>query len=84
VIYGDSIVFVDTTAARTIYLIEGGFGGEVITIKDKTGTAAANNITVTTLSGTLNINGAATFVMNTNYQSASFVWDGTQYFTIYS
>lgn len=48
-------------------------------IKDSAGNAAVNNITVTTVSGVLLIDAATTFVMNTNYQSAQFLFDGFGY-----
>lgn len=46
-------------------------------LKDGKGDAAANPITVTPSSGT--IDGAATFVLNTAYESAGFLGDGTQW-----
>jgi L-ascorbate metabolism protein UlaG (beta-lactamase superfamily) len=48
--------------------------GESFVFTDAKGDAATNNITVTPASGT--INGAATYVINTNYGSVSIVGDG--------
>lgn len=53
--------------------------GRVYTVKDSTASAAAFNITVTTVGGVVNIDGAATFVMNTNYQAANFIYNGSSY-----
>jgi hypothetical protein len=79
VLVQDSVVFVDTTAARTINLPEAGIPGRLITIKDATGTAGANNISVTTIGGTITIDGATTFTMNTNYQSLRLIFNGANY-----
>ncbi len=54
--------------------------GHVITIKDATGDAGANNITITPSSG--NIDGAGTKVMSTNYQTVRLVYSGTQWLTL--
>lgn len=48
-------------------------------IKDQKGNAGTNNITVTTVGGIVNIDGATTFVMNTNRQAISLVFNGTSY-----
>lgn len=53
--------------------------GSVWIVKDATGSAATNNITVTTVGGAVNLDGAVTFVMNTAYQTAQFVFTGTNY-----
>jgi hypothetical protein len=53
--------------------------GRVIIVKDSTGSAASFNITVTTVGGVVTIDGATTFVMNTAYESSSFVFNGTSY-----
>jgi len=53
--------------------------GRVWIIKDRTGSAAANNITVTTVGGVVLIDGAATFVMNTNREAINVLFNGTAY-----
>lgn len=53
--------------------------GRVFTIKDRTGSANTNNITVTTVGGVVNIDGATTYVMNTQYAAISVLFDGTTY-----
>lgn len=51
------------------------------TIVDGAGVAAADNITVTAPVG-FTINGAATFVISTNWGSATFVLDGNNYIVV--
>jgi len=46
-------------------------------VKDCTGKAATNSITITPNSG--NIDGSATFVMSTNYQSIAITYTGSQW-----
>lgn len=53
--------------------------GRVYIIKDRTGNANVNNITVTTVGGVVNIDGAATFVMNTIFESIQVIFNGTAY-----
>ena len=53
--------------------------GRVLIVKDRTASASTNNITVTTVGGAINIDGATTFVMNTNYEAAQFIFNGTTY-----
>lgn len=58
----------------------GGGGARTMTIKDAKGDAATNNITLTPASGT--IDGASTFVINTNFGSATVAFDNTNWFVI--
>lgn len=53
--------------------------GKVFIVKDSTGSAASFNITVTTVGGVVTIDGSTTFVMNTAYEAAQFVFNGTSY-----
>lgn len=48
-------------------------------VKDRTGNAAANNITVTTVGGAVNIDGAVTFVMNTAFQAINIIGNASTY-----
>lgn len=50
--------------------------GKIYTIKDGAGNAATNNITFTPNSGTGTIDGATSYVINTNNGSLSFYFDG--------
>lgn len=51
--------------------------GEAFLVVDGKGDASSNNITITPSAGT--INGAATYVITTNYGSVSFFCDGTNW-----
>ena len=53
--------------------------GQSFIVKDRTGNAQANNITLTSVSGSVNVDGAATFVLNVNYQSCELVGNNTSY-----
>jgi hypothetical protein len=53
--------------------------GKILIIKDSNGSAATNNITITTVGGTVTIDGATTVTMLTNYQSINVFFDGSNY-----
>lgn len=69
-----------TSSARTVTvgtnLVK---NGRVITIKDESGGAGTNNITVAT-EGSENIDGASTYVMSADYESVTIYSDGTNWF----
>lgn len=76
----DSFLAVNASGgAVTIRLPNAPATGRVFYIKDSNGTAAASNITVTTVGGAVNIDGATSFVMNTAYESINVVFDGAAY-----
>lgn len=77
----------DTSAARTITLPDPTNGllnpfplNKSYIIKDQSGAAATNNITIATAAGT--IDGASTAKINTNYGSIVVKSDGTNYFIV--
>jgi hypothetical protein len=75
----DQYVGCNKAGALAISLVTTNFiVGQVITFKDESGAAFTNNITITPTSGT--IDGAATFVINTNYQAINLIFNGTNYF----
>ncbi len=78
----DYIVDVNTALARTIRLPNAPVSGQVFVIKDVTGTAGANNISLTTVGGIVNIDGSVTQTMNVNYGSLTVFFNGTEYFII--
>ena len=80
----DYIVAVtDNSSARTITLPAAPTTNQVFIVKDAAGTAASShNITVTVSGGAINIDNATTFAITENYQSATFYFNGTQYYTI--
>lgn len=53
--------------------------GRAFVVKDKGGNALTSNITVTTVGGTVTIDGATSFVLNANYQAISLIFNGTVY-----
>lgn len=73
----DTFIMVDTSAGRTIILPLAPSTGEVHTIKDNTGSGAANNITIQGNGN--NIDGAATSTIDTNYGAAYLIYNGTQW-----
>lgn len=76
----DQFVSVDTTSGPvTVKLPDTPFNGQFFTIKDINGTAATNNITVTTVSGVLLIDGSTSYIMNVNLQSIQVIFDGFGY-----
>lgn len=75
----DYFVSVDTSSARTIRLPNGGDTGITYVVKDRTGNAGANNITVTTVGGVVLIDGSTTYTMATNYDFAQFLFNGTSW-----
>jgi len=79
----DNIVTFDSTLTAISYVLQSSdvANGRVIYFKDTAGTAAGNNITISTQGAEL-IDGAATYVINTNYGSVQLFCNGTNWFTI--
>lgn len=73
----DYLILIDTASARTVNLMATPATGTTIVIKDNVGSAGANNITVTPAAG--NIDGSASYVMSTNYQSITLVYNAVQW-----
>lgn len=76
----DQYLGVDTIAMPiTVQLPNAPSTGRIVIIKDRSGTAALNSITVTTVGGVVLIDGATSFVMNTAYQAIQVIFNGTFY-----
>lgn len=76
----DYYITVDTsTIPITIQLPDAPTNYRIFIIKDSAGNASANNITVTTVSGIKVIDAAATYVMNSDYQSIHVLYDAFGY-----
>lgn len=76
----DYYISCDVTAGViTIKLPDAPSTGRTFVIKDKVGLAATSNITITSVSGVITLDGATTFVMNTAYEAANLVFNGTNY-----
>ncbi len=73
----DYLITVNTTSARTIVPLANPTKGQIHIIKDNSGIASLNNITVTP-SGK-NIDGAASYTINNNYGSITLIYNGTQW-----
>jgi hypothetical protein len=70
----------NTGSATTIWLSTADVAsGRTIIVKDESGDANTNNITVATQASE-NIDGAATYVINANYESVMIYSDGTNWF----
>lgn len=78
----DQYISVDTSGgAVTINLPNSTLNGRVVTVKDATGDANTNNITMTTPGGVVLIDGSTTYVLNDEYDSVRFIWNSTYYET---
>jgi hypothetical protein len=76
----DDYLGVDVTAGVvTILLPNAPTTGRTFVVKDKVGLAATNNITVTTVGGSVTIDGATSYVMNNSYSAMSLIFNGTSY-----
>ena len=79
---GDRVIGVNRAGIVTITLPTAQVRpGRIYTIKDESGAAATNNITVAT-EGSETIDGSATDVINVNYESKSYYSDGTNWFIL--
>jgi len=80
VLAADDYIGADVTAGViTILLPNAPVTGRVYIVKDKVGLAAVSNITVTTVGGAVLIDGSTSFVINSAYQAAEFIFNGTSY-----
>lgn len=80
VLAADQYIAVNVTGgAISILLPNAPATGRNIVIKDKVGLSATSNITVTTVGGAVNIDGAVTYVMNSAYASINVIFDGATY-----
>lgn len=75
VVNTDYLISANTGTAYTVTLPASPLVGRTFIIKDSSGNAGSNTLTVS--GNGVNINGAATFPINTNFQSLTVVYDGT-------
>lgn len=76
----DEYLGVNTSAGGvTILLPNAPTTGRVFYIKDRNGTAVTNNILITTVGGVVLIDAAATYLVNTAYESLNLIFNGTNY-----
>lgn len=77
------VAVTDTTAPRTITLPNAGVATDhVFIIKDESGAAAGNPISIVVSGGVKTIDGLTSQSINTNYGSLTVIYDGTNYFII--
>lgn len=80
VLSSDMVIGVDTSSARTINLPNAPTTGTIYFIKDATGSAATNAISVTTPGGVVLIDDATTnTITGNNYMSRGYLFNGTKY-----
>ena len=77
VLLGDYLLAVNVTSASSIVLPIGAPIGTVFIVKDISGLAATNNITISAPTST--IDGVATYVININYASVTLVRTSTEW-----
>lgn len=76
----DEFLGVDTTTLSiTVRLPDAPVVGRVYVVKDITGLATLRNITVTTVGGTVLIDNASAFIMNSSLESIQVLFNGTKY-----
>lgn len=68
-----------STGVITILLPNAPATGRTYIIKDSNGAAATSNITITTVSGAINIDGSTSVTIVSNYGSLNVIWDGSAY-----
>jgi hypothetical protein len=84
VVDADSVILVDYAGAVTIRtMTDQVTDGRIFTVKDESGAASSNNITITT-EASETIDGAATYVISTDDGHVTLVSDGTNLFVIAS
>lgn len=75
------VAVTDTSAARTITLPSApSYSGTTFVIKDESGGAATNNISVVVSGGVKTIDGLTTQTISTNYGSMTVYYNGSNYF----
>lgn len=74
----DDVVLVDCSAsAVAVSLDNTPLLGQTVTVKDASGTSFVNPITISSISTT--VDGASTFVINTNYGSTTLIYSGSEW-----
>lgn len=67
-----SLLFPNSPAAKTIWVV-----------KDRTGSAATNNISITTVGGSVTIDGQTTYTINSNYASIQLLANATPTYEVF-
>lgn len=76
----DYYISIDSTAGPvTIRLPNAPTTYRLFVVKDKAGTSASNNISITTVGGVVTIDGLTTYLLNEPYEAADILFNGTSY-----
>jgi hypothetical protein len=76
----DQYIDINThSSAITIQLPNTTTVGRFITIKDQRGNSFVNNITITTVGGSVTIDGLSSQIISVNYKSINVIWTGSAY-----
>jgi hypothetical protein len=75
----DEYLSVNMSTVKTIQLPDSPSTGRFFAIKDRTGQATSNNMTITTVGGVVEIDGSTTYVINQDYGSVLLMFNGTSY-----
>lgn len=77
ILKSDYILSVNFAGSVAMTLPSGPTKGDFYTIKDQSGNADINNITITPATGT--IDGVSNYIISTNYQSVDIVYTGSEW-----
>ena len=84
VLAADEYISVDCSAgAVTLLFPNAPAAKRTWTVKDRTGNAATHNITITTVGGAVNIDGATSYVMNINYMAVNLLANATPTYEVF-
>lgn len=84
VLAGDEYISVNCTAGPVTLLFPNApVSTRLWTVKDRTGNANTNNITITTPGGTVTFDGGTSYVINTNYESINLLANATPAYEIF-
>lgn len=78
----DYFLACNNAGALTVNIRGAAYPGRQLVITDTSGAASTNHITIQATSPSANINGASTYVINTNYGSVVLMSDGSNWFVV--
>ena len=76
----EDVILVDTSTSGITVKLPTKAAGRRVTVKDKSGNAATNNVTISPTGAGETIDGNANLVLNINLAAVSFVSDGSNWF----
>lgn len=76
----DYFISCDTsTGAITILLPNAPTSSRQFIVKDRTGNAITNNVTITTVGGVVTMDGSTSYIFDEEYESVEMLFNGTSY-----